>query len=61
MDIKAYMDILKWVMETQIDYVRDEANSKADTEYMAGFYQGVERGLKIALDKIDASAFLAKE
>lgn len=61
MDIKSYMDILKWVMKSQIDYVREESNSKADTEYMAGFYQGVERGLELALEKIDASMFLAEK
>lgn len=62
MNIENYMEIMRWVLRTQIDYVREEANGEAcDTEYMAGYYQGIEKGLEIALEKIDASMFLAKK
>lgn len=61
MDIKSYADILRWVMKSQIDYVREEANNGAcETEFLAGYYEGIEKGLQIALEKIDASMFLAK-
>lgn len=60
MDIKAYTDILKWVMKSQIDYVRDEAESEAQTIEKAAYYEGIEKGLEIALEKIEASMFLAK-
>lgn len=62
MTIERYMEIMKWVMQTQIEYAKEEANSgEFATEYMEGYYGGIVRGLEIALEKIDASMFLAKK
>ena len=62
MDIKGYMDIMKWDMKTQIENAREEANKEAFTsEYMEGYYGGIVRGFEIALEKIDASMFLAEK
>ena len=60
MDIKSYAEVLKWVMKSQIDYVREEAESGANTIEKAAYYEGIEKGLEIALEKIDASMFLVK-
>lgn len=62
MTIKGYADILKWAMRTQIEYVEEEANSGfCKTMEEARYYEGIKKGLEIALEKIDASMFLAKE
>ena len=62
MTIKSYAEVLKWAIQTQIDYIEEEErNGNFETEYMEGKYRGMVRGLEIALEKIDASMFLAKE
>ncbi len=62
MTIKSYADILKWAMRTQIEYVQEEANSGlCNTIEEARYYEGIKRGLEIALEKIDASMFLAEK
>lgn len=62
MTIKSYADILKWAIQTQIEYVQEEANSSfCNTMERAMYYEGVQKGLEIALEKIEASMFLAKE
>ena len=62
MTIKSYADILKWAIQTQIEYVHEEANgSFCNTMERAMYYEGVQKGLEIALEKIEASMFLAKE
>ncbi len=62
MTIKSYADILKWAMRSQIEYVQEEANSSfCNTMEKAMYYEGIQKGLEIALEKIDASMFLAKE
>lgn len=62
MDIKSYAGILKFAMQTQIDYVEEEANSNfCNTVEKANYYEGIKRGLEIALEKIDASMFLAEK
>lgn len=62
MTIEGYMEIMKWVLQTQIECAKEEANRETfSTEYMEGYYGGIVRGLEIALEKIDASAFLAKK
>ncbi len=58
MTIKDYADILKWAIKTQIDYQKEEINEPYADE---NFHHGVITGLMIALDKIEASMFLAKE
>lgn len=60
MDIKSYMDIMKWVMRNQIECAEEEANGTFATEYMEGYYAGIVRGLEVAIEKIDASMFLAE-
>lgn len=61
MTIKSYADVLKWAIRSQIDYVVDEANSGfCKTVEEAQYYEGIKRGLEIALEKIDASMFLAE-
>lgn len=58
MTIKDYTEILKWAIKTQIEYVQEEMDKPfADENY----YSGVINGLHIALDKIDASMFLARD
>lgn len=62
MDIKSYMDIMKFVMRNQIELVKEELEKETfTTEYTEGYYGGIIRGLEIALDKIDASMFLAEK
>ena len=61
MTIEGYADILKWVMRNQIEYVQEEANgSFCNTTEKAMYYEGIQKGLEIALEKIEASMFLAK-
>ena len=55
MKLEDYAGILKFAINTQIDYEMEEMEKPfADEEYL----NGVIMGLRIALDKIDASAFL---
>lgn len=62
MTIKGYADILKWAMRTQIEYVEEEANKGfCKTTEEASYYEGIKKGLEIALEKIDASMFLAEK
>ena len=62
MDSERYMEIMKWVIQNQIDYAKEEANEgEFATEYMEGYYGGIVRGLEIALEKIEASKFLAEK
>lgn len=59
MDVRSYADVLKFAIKMQIDYIREEGeNGKFYTEYQEGYYDGMVRGLQIALEKIDASEFL---
>jgi hypothetical protein len=52
------MDILKFAINMQIDGVKEEMERPfANEEYL----EGVTRGLEIALDKIEASRFLAEK
>lgn len=61
MSIKDYAEVLKWAIKSQIAYVEEEErNGEFTTEYMEGKYRGVVEGLEIALEKIEASMFLAK-
>lgn len=61
MSIKDYAEVLKWAIKSQIAYVEEEErNGEFATEYMEGKYRGVVEGLEIALEKIEASMFLAK-
>ena len=58
MDIKTYAGILKFAIMTQIDYQKEEIQKPfADEEY----HSGIITGLRIALEKIDASMFLAEK
>lgn len=59
MDIKSYAEVLKWAMKAQIEYIEKDEQGTFATEYMEGYYAGMRRGLEIALEKIDASMFLA--
>lgn len=62
MTIKDYAAVLKWAIQNQIDYIeKEEANGNFATEYTEGKYRGMVMGLEIALEKIDASMFLAGE
>lgn len=61
MTIKDYAEVLKYAIKLQIDYIEeDEKNGIHATEYFEGYYDGMKRGLAMALEKIDASMFLAK-
>lgn len=58
MDIKTYAGILKFAIMTQIDYTKESLeNPNANEDYISG----VINGLHIALEKIDASMFLAEK
>lgn len=61
MNTKDYAEVLKFAIKTQIGYVEEENNGAFSTDYSNGFFDGVKRGLEIALEKIDASMFLVKE
>ena len=59
MDAKRYAEILKSVIQMQVIELRKRAEDNEFTgDYTDGWSQGVVRGLEIALEKIDASAFL---
>ena len=58
MEIKDYAGILKWAIQTQIDYQKEEIQEPYANE---DFHNGVIAGLRIALEKIDASMFLAEK
>lgn len=58
MDLKSYADILKFAIQMQIEYEKEEIQKPfADEEYLSG----VITGLRIAMDKIDASMFLTEK
>lgn len=55
---KDYADVLKFAIKTQIEYQKEEIQKPyADEQY----HRGVIDGLQIALDKINASMFLAEK
>lgn len=57
MNIKDYAQVLKFAIQMQIEYVEEEMQKPlADENYLSG----VITGLQTALDKIDASMFLAE-
>ena len=57
MGIKEYADILRWAIQIQIDGQKEQIQQPyADVDY----HNGVITGLRIALEKIDASMFLAE-
>lgn len=58
MDIKSYADILKYAIQLQIEYVKEEMEKPFANEERL---DGVISGLRIAMDKIDASMFLAEK
>ena len=58
MNIETYAGILKFAIMTQIDYQKEQIQLPfADENY----HSGIIRGLQIALEKIDASMFLAEK
>lgn len=62
MGIKEYADVLRFAIKMQIGYVEeDNENGRCATEYFEGYNDGIIRGLEMALEKIDASMFLAEK
>lgn len=62
MDIKSYADVLRFAIKLQIGYIEEEMEKGTfTTEYTEGRYNGMIRGLEMALEKIDASMFLAEK
>lgn len=59
MDKKGYAEILKFAIKAQIDYVVEEMDTCRPERY--DYLDGVVRGLEIALEKINASMFLAEK
>ena len=53
---KEYAEILKSVLKMQIGYITENPNYE-----MSDYLQGQEKGLLIALDKIEASRFLTED
>lgn len=54
---KDYADILRFAIKLQIDCVEEEMEQ--EERYLEKTYmEGIRRGLQIALEKIDSSAFL---
>lgn len=62
MSIKEYADVLRFAIKMQIGYKEEEMERKTitATEEEIRFLDGVIFGLQIALEKIDASMFLAE-
>lgn len=58
MSIKDYADVLRFAIKMQIDYQMEEIQEPYANE---DFHSGVITGLQIALEKIDASMFLAEK
>ena len=57
MTIKEYADVLRFAIKMQIGYEKEEIQQPyANEDYLSG----VITGLRIALEKIDASMFLAE-
>lgn len=59
MSIKDYAEVLKFAIQLQVDEVKKELSEEIiiDESYL----QGIKQGLEIALQKIDASMFLAEK
>lgn len=59
MSIKDYAEVLKYAIKLQIDYKEEELQecSVMREDYL----NGIITGLNIALEKIDASMFLAEK
>ena len=59
MSIKDYAEVLRFAIKLQVDEVKKELSEAIiiDESYL----QGVRAGLEIALQKIDASMFLAEK
>lgn len=59
MTMKDYAELLKGVMQMQIGYKEEELqNASHDRE---DYLEGIIAGLYIAIEKIDASMFLAEK
>lgn len=58
MTIKEYAAVLKWAIQNQVDYQMEEMQKPWADER---FRDGVIVGLNIALEKIEASMFLAEK
>ena len=59
MELSSYMDVLKFAIQMQVTELEKEMEDKpplASLDYL----EGVHRGLEIALEKIEASRFLAE-
>ena len=57
MTIESYADVLRFAIKMQKDYIEEDMQRPfANEEYLSG----IQRGLDIALEKIEASMFLAK-
>ena len=59
MGIKEYADIMRFVLTMQIRDVEDEV-SRAGCYEREQYLDGVITGLRIALEKLDKSSFLAE-
>ena len=59
MSIKEYADVLRLAIKMQIGYEREELENNPNAN--EDFRYGIITGLDIALEKIDASMFLAEK
>lgn len=59
MTIKDYAEVLKYAIKLQIDY-KEEALQECNA-MNEDYVEGIIAGLQIALEKIDASMFLAEK
>ena len=59
MTIKEYADVLRMAIKMQIGY-QEEALQECNA-MNEDYVEGIIRGLQVALDKIDASMFLAEK
>ena len=57
MNKRDYADILRFAIKMQIGYVEEDME-KAGIYVDERYYDGIITGLRMALDKIDASEFL---
>ena len=58
MSLEEYSTVLKGVLLMQVAYENEQLKEWNNSPSMIEYLRGVKQGLEIAIEKIDASAFL---
>lgn len=58
MTLEEYSTVLKGVLLMQVEYENEQLRDWGNSPMMIEHLRGIKKGLQIAIDKIDASAFL---